>query len=117
RQKLDALRRLDGPLELAVDGEAADLHLRVDVRVVTENQLASRPDLPLEPSIDAEGLFERQVSPDEPPLVDEPVQSRSVSLWLHKSSLNPVGSPRPACRTTQSTPLPNRPRPRFSRRA
>src|SRR5258706_9288692 len=86
RQELHALGRMDGALQLAVDREAADLHLRVDVRVVAENQLACRPDLPLEPSIDPEGLFEREVSPDVTPLVDVAVQSRSLSPWLHRSS-------------------------------
>src|ERR1700686_4803616 len=99
RQKLDALRRVDRALQRAVDREAADRDLRVDVRVVAKNQLAPRSDLPLEPPIDAKRLFERQVSADVTPLVDEPVQSRSLP-WLHRSSNSPVSSSPKACRTS-----------------
>src|SRR5262249_50625797 len=104
RMDLDALAREDRAFEGSVDRDALDPDLRVDLGGSADYQLPSRRDLPIEPSIDPEGLLEGQLALQVASLVEKSVERGAVAAGLHVSFLR--GCSGAAHRPSPLPPLP-----------
>src|SRR5262245_5624984 len=83
RMNLDALARVDRPLERPVDRDALDAHLCVDLRGVAEDELAAGRDRAFEFSVDAESLLEGELALEAAAFVEKSIEGRSVSAGFH----------------------------------
>ena len=81
---LDELARAHLSLQRAVDRQAFDVDLGVDLGRVAQDQLASRRNLALELPVDAKRLLERELAFQVAALVQEAVQSGALAAWFHR---------------------------------
>src|SRR5262249_32694088 len=83
REQLDPLRGAHRATQGSIDRDSADFDFCRYLRPISDDQLASRPDLALETAVDAEGLLKGELSVEVAPPVDESVERGSVGFDSH----------------------------------